>query len=257
MAHAEGPGRVPVVFVHGARASRTMWRPQVEAVRRTGRPALAIDLPGHGRRLDEQFGVEAGLEAIDEAVDRVGGRAAVVGMSLGGYLGIAYTARHPARVAVLLASGCSTTPNRRLTDAWRVLAGLIGRLPDKGERLNQGLVDRALPPEGAAALAEGGFALDVMVDLLAAMRRIDPLADLARITCPVWVVNGRWDHFRTQERAYVRACPTARLVTVPRATHLANLVQPVAFTRVLLTALDEVDPPVVVPHTPDAHGRVA
>lgn len=233
--------RVPVVFVHGARASRTMWRPQLEAVRGTGRTASAIDLPAHGTRMGEQFTIRGSLAAIDDAIVGLGGRAAVVGLSLGGYLGIAYAARHPGRVAGLIASGCSTVPDQPLTGAWRRAAQLVARLPDRGERLNQVLVDRMLPPSGAAAVAEGGFALDVMVDLLAEMRTLHTLDDLAAVRCPLWIVNGQWDHFRTQERRYVRASPTARLVTVRGASHLVNLVRPVAFNRVLLAALDEID----------------
>lgn len=220
-----------------------MWRSQVEALERTGRTVLAIDLPGHGRHLGEPFTVEAGLTAIGEAVDAVApaGRAALVGLSLGGYLGTAWTARHGDRVAGLVAAGCSTDPAQPVTDAWRLLARGIARLPDRGAWLNATLVERTLPPEGARAVAEGGFALDVMVDLLTEMRTVRPLEDLARITCPVWVVNGQWDHFRAQEAAFLRACPTARLVTVRGATHLVNVVRPVAFNRILLAALDEVD----------------
>jgi pimeloyl-ACP methyl ester carboxylesterase len=191
--------------------------------------------------MGDAFTVDACLDAVDEAVMDLGGRVVVVGLSLGGYLGIAYTARHPERVAGLLACGCCTEPDQPVTGAWLRAAQLIERLPDHGARLNQALVDRALPAEGAQALADGGFALDVMVDLLGAMRTVRPLEDLRRIRCPVWLVNGAWDHFRTQERAYLRACPSARLVTIHRATHLANLVQPVAFNRALLEALDEVD----------------
>ena len=233
--------RVPVVLLHGARTSRTMWRAQVEALERTGRRALAVDLAGHGVHRGEPFSVERSLELVDEGVDEVGGRAVVVGLSLGGYLGIAYTARHPERVAGLVAAGCSTSPRRAVVGAWRLLARAIARLPDRGAWLNQTAVDRALPPAGARDVAAGGFALDVMVEMLTAMRDVRPLEDLARIGCPVWLVNGAWDHFRTQERAYLRACPTARLVHVPRATHLVNLVRPVEFTRVLLEAIDEVD----------------
>ena len=191
--------------------------------------------------MGEAFTVRTSLDCIDAAVVELGGRAVVVGLSLGGYLGIAYTARHPERVAGLLACGCSTDPGQSVTGAWRRAAQLIARLPDRGAWMNQTLVDRALPAEGAGALADGGFALDVMVDLLGAMRFVRPLEDLRRIRCPVWLVNGAWDHFRTQERAFLRAGPTARLVTIPRATHLANLVQPVAFNRAMLEALETVD----------------
>lgn len=102
-------------------------------------------------------------------------------------------------------------------------------------------MDLALPADAAAACAAGGFALDVMADLLTGVRRIDVLADLRRTQCPVWLVNGGLDHFRLQERAYLRAAPDARLVVLRGATHLSSLVRPVAFTRVVLEALAEVD----------------
>lgn len=241
MGGVSGIGLAPVVLLHGARTSRTMWRAQTEALARTGRAALAIDLPGHGRRIGEPFTVEASMEAVDDAVGALGGRAVVLGLSLGGYLAIAYAARRPGRVCGLVAAGCSSVPDQPLTTTWALASRLIARLPDRGARLNQALVDRALPLDGARAAGEGGFALDVMVEMLAAIRTVRPLEDLARVTCPVWIVNGQWDHFRLQERSYLRACPTARLVTVRGATHLVSLVRPVAFTRVLLQTLDVVD----------------
>lgn len=233
--------RVPVVLLHGARVSRTMWRAQREALARAGHRALAIDLPGHGRRIGERFTVEGSLTAIDEGVAALGGRAVVVGLSLGGYLGIRYAAERPDRVAGLVASGCSSIPDQPATRAWLLLARGFARLPDRGAWFNQRLVDAALPPEGAAAVAEGGFALEVMVDLLAAMQHVDPIADLARTRCPVWLVNGQWDHFRLQERLFLDAAPDARLVVVRGATHLVSVVRPVAYTRTLLEILGEVD----------------
>lgn len=236
-------GPTPVVLLHGARASRTMWRAQVSAVERTGRTVRAVDLPGHGARLGERFTVQGCLATIDAVIEELGGRAVLVGLSLGGYVGIAYAARNPRRVAALVAAGCSTVPDQPVTGAWRRAAQLIGRLPDRGAWLNRTLVDRVVPPEGAEALAEGGFALDVMVDLLTEVRTLRPLDDLPRITCPVWLVNGQWDHFRGQEGAYLAACPQARLVVVRGASHLVSLVRPVAFNRVLLSVLEQVDGP--------------
>ena len=232
---------VPVVLLHGARASRTMWRPQLEALDRVGRTALAIDLPGHGRRMGERFTVAESLDAIGDAVERVGGRAALVGLSLGGYLGIAHAAERPDQVAGLVAAGCSSIPDQPASAAWLLLARAFARLPDRGAWFNQRLVSVALPPDMAQTVAEGGFALEVMVDLLSGVRRMDPVADLGRIRCPVWLVNGQWDHFRLQAEAFRRAAPGARVVTVRGATHLVSLVRPVAFNRVLLEALDEVE----------------
>ena len=231
----------PVVLLHGARVSRTMWRPQVEAMARAGRPARAIDLPGHGGRVAERFTVPASIDAISEAVDALGGRAVVVGLSLGGYLGIVHAARRPEQVAGLVAAGCSSIPNQSATAAWLLAARGFAHLPDRGAWLNQQLVDTALPPEGAQAVAAGGFALEVMVDLLSAMRQVDIVGDLRRVACPVWLVNGRWDHFRLQERLFLAAARDGHLVTVRGATHLVNLVRPVAFNRVLLEVLDQAD----------------
>ena len=117
----------------------------------------------------------------------------------------------------------------------------IARLPDRGARLNQFLVDRTLPAVGAADVGAGGFALDATNEVLREMAVATPLADLARIEAPVWLVNGAFDHFRGEERRFLAACRDGRLVVVPRATHLVSLVQPARFTRVLLEALDEVE----------------
>src|SRR5680860_646194 len=89
----------PILLVHGIRTSATMWRHQVARLRGGGRPVLAIDLPGHGARLGEDFTVEGALAAIDDGVTALGGRVMLVGLSLGGYYCVAYAAAHPERVA--------------------------------------------------------------------------------------------------------------------------------------------------------------
>ena len=230
----------PVVLVHGLRASRTMWRAQVTALRRAGYQALAIDLPGHGERLAEPFTWDGALRAVRDAVDAVGGRALVVGLSLGGYVAIGHAARYPEQVAGLVAAACCSVPRTSVLRAWGAAADqFFARLPDRGAAINQALVDRMLPRQSALDVGAGGFALDVVGDTMRAMREATPLADLAHVAAPVWLVNGRFDHFRADERRFLAACRDGRLVVVPGATHLVSLVQPVRFTRVLLEVLDE------------------
>lgn len=232
---------LPVVLVHGLRTSRTMWRAQLEALERVGRRAVAVDLPAHGTRVGEPFTLDAAVDTVAEAIDDVGGEAFVVGLSLGGYVAIRHAARVPGQVAGVLAASCSTQPHRVLLTGWAVGAHGIARLPDRGAWLNQFFVDLALPPEGARDVGAGGFALDATNEVLREMTVATPLADLARIEAPVWLVNGAFDHFRGEERRFLAACQDGRLVVVPRATHLVSLVQPARFTRVLLEAVDEVD----------------
>jgi pimeloyl-ACP methyl ester carboxylesterase len=86
-----------------------------------------------------------------------------------------------------------------------------------------------------------------MDDVLREMRQAEPVRELGEVTAPVWIVNGRYDHFRGEERRFVRACADGRLVVVPGATHLVSLTAPVAFTRVLLEALAAVERREVAP----------
>ena len=51
--------RAHVVLVHGLRTSATMWRRQLAALARHDVDAVAIDLPGHGTRMDEPFTLDA------------------------------------------------------------------------------------------------------------------------------------------------------------------------------------------------------
>lgn len=227
------PADIPILLVHGIRTSATMWRHQVAELQADGYSVLAVDLPGHGRRLTESFSVKTAFAAIDAGVAELGGRVLLVGLSLGGYYAMAYAAAHPDKVIGLVAAGCSALPRGPLLTAYRALARAIGRLPDKGLWLNDTMVRRMLPPQGALDVLAGGTALEVMDPGLKATATLSPLDDLAAYPGPVWLVNGRFDHFRLHERAYLAANPKARLIIVPRATHLVSLMQPDRFTDAL------------------------
>ncbi|MGO1315975.1 MAG: alpha/beta fold hydrolase [Cellulomonadaceae bacterium] len=236
---------VGVVLVHGVRTSHTMWRAQVEALEATGRPVRAIDLPGHGADAAGRFSVDATMARLEDAVQELGGEAVVAGLSLGGYLAIEYLRRRPHAVRALVAAGCCTVPSTPARGLWLSAVRWIERLPDAGAGLNETMVRRLLSPQAAQDVAAGGYALGVMSDVLTEVGDLDPLAGLRAARGPVWLVNGRLDHFRGQERAFVRAARASRrpvrLVVVPGARHLVSLDAPVAFTRVLLEALDVFD----------------
>ncbi|MBC7441151.1 MAG: alpha/beta fold hydrolase [Ramlibacter sp.] len=229
-----------VLFVHGIRTSATMWRRQLSALGEAGHPALAIDLPGHGSRMDESFTVEGALAAIDEGVETLGGRVLLVGLSLGGYYAIEYAARHPQKVVGLVAAGSCALPAGWPLDAYRGLARLVRRLPDQGLWLHTALVRVLLPADGAADTLAGGVPLTVMDAGLRATGTLRPLVSLSRYPGPVWLVNGSFDQFRLHERRFLAACRNGRLVIVPRASHLVSLAQPERFAEVLGGILVEV-----------------
>jgi pimeloyl-ACP methyl ester carboxylesterase len=242
MAHYHRDMPAAVIFVHGLRTSATMWRHHLEALDAAGIPAVAIDLPGHGQRMGERFTLEGARRAIGDAVAEAassGIRPYLCGFSLGGYLAIDWAGDNRDVISGLLAASCGTTPNRLVLDGWRVLARGIHALPDRGRALNDFAVRMFVPPVGAADVLAGGVALEVMDDVLRALRPVKPLLSLARIDVPVLFVNGGLDHFRLQAGRYLAATAHGRLVTMRRTTHMVSVVRPEEFTRILLEGYAE------------------
>lgn len=239
---ARGPG---VLLLHGLRGSATLWRHQAEALRAAGYRVSAVDLPGHGTRRGQRFTLTGAVDVVEDAAARLAGRGGsvlLVGQSLGGYVGLHWAAGTRVPLAGVLAAACSTVPAGPTVGGYRLMASAVSMLPDRGAWLNDRMAAWALPEAGARDAAAGGYALDVMQDALRAVRRVRPIEDIRALgRTPVWIVNGAWDHFRAQERAYLRAAENGRLVVVPRVKHLVSLEAPVAFTRVLLEMLAEVE----------------
>lgn len=231
---------VPIVLVHGLRISGSMWRPQVDALRAQGRTVCAPDLPGHGSRRGESFTLGGAVETVRDAIDEMGGRALVVGLSLGGFVSIATAAAYPERVGGLVATGCSAKPVNALAHMYRIPTALLGRLPDKGLAVNERLHRLRLPAEAAEAVLDGGLAMEAAREVIEEIVAMDALALLGSYPGPVWLINGARDHFRVHERLYLDACVDGRLVVVPRAGHMVSLDQPVTFSRLVGDAADVV-----------------
>ena len=92
-----------IVFVHGGAQNAHTWDTVALAL---GRPAVAVDLPGHGHsdwRDDLAYSPVTNAEDIAVAIEQLAPDAAVVvGMSLGGLTSIALGARRPDLVRKLV-----------------------------------------------------------------------------------------------------------------------------------------------------------
>ncbi|MEU8686650.1 alpha/beta fold hydrolase [Streptomyces sp. NPDC048611] len=213
---------LPIVFVHGTRVSGTMWHPVIQALG-DRHPTAAPDLPGHGVRRGEPFSMSGAVEAVTDAMDQLGGRALLVGLSLGGYVALATAAAHPDRALGLVAMGCTALPHGSFGAVYRGLARLAAGHPEGVNRLSAFAFRRALPRRQADAMVAGGLSSEVVPGVVDAVRAMDPLASLSAYPGPVWLLNGERDHFRRDERRFLHACRDGRLALRPGCGHLTGL----------------------------------
>jgi pimeloyl-ACP methyl ester carboxylesterase len=244
----DGPGDgQPIIFVHGTRLTRTMWRPQMDDLRDTYR-VVAIDLPGHGRLADRRFTVAGAADALADAIETAGGgHAVVVGLSLGGYVAMDLAARHPELVRGLVLSGATAEPVGALATPYRTLAWAMDRFDGPAlDALNAWFFRTRFPPAVAGPIIAGGFWSTAGAQALRAIvgERFQPR--LAGYPGPTLILNGEWDAlFRLGARGFARAAQDARRVRLRGATHLANLDRPGAFNlavRRFMESLPALDP---------------
>jgi pimeloyl-ACP methyl ester carboxylesterase len=231
---------VQVVMVHGIRTSATMWRAQVEHLTERGNPAIAVDLPGHGARMAEEFTLDGAFSTIDEAVTDAATRGPVLlaGHSMGGLLCVDYVGREdPPPVAGFIAASCTAIPRGVGLAAYRLLARGFDSLPDRGMWLTNRMLDRILPEETRGDFGAGGYALDAQDIALRSLSVLDLLAALHRIDVPLWFVNGQFDQLRINERLFMQVAQHAELIVVPRTTHHVTVMRPLVFNAVLDLAL--------------------
>ena len=232
-----GPPDAPaIVLLHANGWSRAMWHAQMVALAGEFR-VIAPDLPGHGALAAVPFTLDGAVAALDTVIGEVaGGRAVVVGLSLGGYVAMAHAAAHPGQVAGLALCGCSVAFRGRL----RLLTQLTGALYDTlytprwGRRLvakQQREAAAAYPPAVIGAQLADGFYPRYWGRALRQMARRDFRALLRGYDGPVVILNGERDHHnREAEDEQARAARDAPIAVIRDAGHLTNLDQPEAFT---------------------------
>jgi len=228
---ADGP---PIVFVHGALMSHSVWQPQIDALSDRYR-CLTVDLPGHGVLVDRRFTLDDGAAVVEAAVGAVGGRAVVVGLSLGGYVAMAVAGRRPELVRGLVIAGCTREPER-LGGLAFLLYGLGLRIvPERPlQVLADGFFRRRYGAELAAVITIGGYhprggGVGVRAVVGGGFR-----ARLLRYGGPILAINGTRDAvFQRGARRFLAGVPNVTWVTLRGASHLSNVDRPVAFTAAI------------------------
>ena len=233
---AEVDGRRTIVFLHGTRLTGAAWAGQIASLDTEFR-CIAPDLPGHGTSSAEPFTLAGAASAVADIIERESPDRPVVlvGLSLGGYVATVVAATRPELVAGLAISGATAEPSGIRTLGYVALATVFERVPESILlRVNRWYFRRRYPATVSRPILAGGFWFRGGAIALRALAGESFRPQLAAYPGPSLLINGELDlFFRTGERAFLEAAVDPRRVLIRRATHLANLDQPVAFAAAI------------------------
>ncbi len=233
----------PVVLLHAFPLNASMWMPQREALGTSYR-VITPDQRGFG-------GTQLGHDepSLDEVADDIAAmldarkldRVVLGGLSMGGYVAMAFLRRHAQRVSALIladtklgADSAEGAANRlRIADDV-IAAGSSAQLVEAmlpallGETSRE---RRALVLGRVKALIEKSPPYAVAWAQRAMAARPDSTETLAAVTVPTLVVVGEEDTLSPPADAELiaKTVPGAKLVTIPEAGHLSAMEAPTEF----------------------------
>jgi len=231
----------PVLLSHGYSATRRMWDGQHRAF--PDYQVIGWSMRGHGQTENpsDPARYSAALTVGDmKALLRhvKAPRAVVGGLSLGGYVSLAFYLAHPEMVRALVI--CDSGPGYRNAEAragWNKRAGeraaelesrgldaLSGRSREMREAMGEHRSAQGLAHAARGMLAQEGSSV---------------IHGLAGIKVPTLIIVGDHDQpFIAPCEYMAKKIPGARLEVIAGAGHSSNLDQPEAFNRVLRDFLD-------------------
>ena len=232
-----------LLCIHGFPLDGSLWQPQVQGLAGAAH-VLAPDLRGFGadrRPVPKVMTMEAFAEDLMELLDRTGiERAVLCGLSMGGYVAMAFTERWPERVQGLIFCNTRSTADND--------AGKAAREQTALDALSKGacVIARAMVPKvlsqrmrsehpAEAQRIEAIMARQRPESIAAASRgmalRPDRTASLRRVHVPALIVTGSSDTLMPLEtsEAMQHAMPGSQLVVINGAAHLSSAEAPAEF----------------------------
>ena len=235
--HGSGP---PLILTHGYSSTSAMWQGQIEALAKRHR-LIVWDMRGHGQSdyPDDPSAYSEALTVGDIAalLDQVGATKAIVGgLSLGGYMSLAFYRAHPERVSALLI--IDTGPGFKKDDAreaWNK------RALDTAERFEQHGLDvlKSASRERSSVSHRDASGLARAARGMLTQRDARVIELLPEIKVPSLVVVGADDTPFLAASDYMAAkIPGAQKAVIPAAGHAVNIDQPQAFIDAVVPFLE-------------------
>jgi len=252
-----GTDPVRVVFLHGGGQNAHTWDTVILGL---GLPALAIDLPGHGRsawREDGDYGPKLNAATVETVVRELAPDAdLVVGMSLGGLTAMRLAATTPELVRTLVMIDVTPSAPERVEQMTKAQMGSVALVQgDRSFPSFAAMLDvtaAASPQRSRESLRRGVFHNSQQLDDGTWTWRYDTFRkgdgfqglwdDAAELRAPTTLVRGANSFFVNDDDAaeFARIAPGfQRVIVVPDAGHSVQGDQPRALVEILGSVIDD------------------
>jgi pimeloyl-ACP methyl ester carboxylesterase len=234
--HGEGP---VILLTHGYGSTAQMWRGQIDALTATHK-LVVWDMRGHGQSdsPDDLAEYSEAKTVADMAalLDAVAAETAIIGgLSLGGYMSLAFHRTHPERTRALLIF--DTGPGYRNDEAREGWNQNAIRRAERLERDGLGQLARG-SAEVASAQHRSAAGLANAARGMLTQKTSAVLESLPTVAVPALVVVGANDTPFLAASDYMAAkIPGAQKVVIENAGHAANIDQPQAFNAAVTAFL--------------------
>ena len=231
-----GSGPV-LVLVHAFPLDRRMWAATGQALAPRCR-VIAPDMRGFGASDLADGSIADMADDVAALLDQLGiERATVGGLSMGGYVSLAFAARHKQRLERLILADSRAAPDSDAARAGRADALALVDAQGVPALVERQLVALLSPGASEAVRAQvrsignGQRPAGVKGGICALRDRPDRQNELSAIACPTLLVVGKEDKISppAEMAAMASAIPGSRLVEIGAAGHLSNLENPTDF----------------------------
>jgi pimeloyl-ACP methyl ester carboxylesterase len=247
--HGQG---TPLIVIPGIQGRWEWMKPTLQELQKRCR-AVSYTLcgdAGSGMKFDRSLGFDNFIIQLDRVYEETGlERAALCGVSYGGFIALRYAATRPERVTSLIVSSSPAPgwiPNARqqryVQSPWRsapaFVAGAPFRLwPEIHAAYDTPRERVAFSVRHAARVVSAPIFPPVMAERVTLQQSMDFAPDCARVKAPTLILTGEDDLDRIVPaevtRRYQRLIPGARYVQMKRSGHLGLLTHPAQFADIV------------------------
>ena len=226
--------KAPVVLLHAFPLSSAMWQPQVEELSNEYR-IITPDLPGFGSNPATATSIEL---MADDVAGLIHEPVVLGGLSMGGYVALAFARKYPAKLRALILADTKAEPDDATGKANRdqlITFAESHTARDVIDTLMPKMVSSPAAAEQVRALAAAQSTAGIANALRALRDRPDSSDMLQTIRVPTLVIVGSEDQLTPLPvaRSLAGRIAGAKLEVILGAGHISNLENPAAFNEAL------------------------